>query len=299
MTLADEAYRSQFNRPNGIFSVQRSENTHVGLPKSNWGEGNNIAAFKRIRFDRGLLDLSTANLVKLIDENREVILYSDRELRNLLNFSNYKGRKWARSEFFERAEEVLLVLKADTKYSAPFLTQVNILDAPEYYHVIKHPMDLGTMTEKLGRLEYTSGQDFVDDLDLIWANCLKYNSNPDHPLRPLASAMREKIENLVPFIPNIVFRDRKEIENEERRLYNPVIGGEKDSDDEPIESSRGRWKAPAGVEESSAVTARPSILEARGEELRSLKSEYIPSGVNGLDCADSLKSGNQRKQVVS
>ncbi len=81
-------------------------------------------------------------------------------------------------------------------------------------------MDLGSITKKLKTLVYTSKQQFVDDLNLIWSNCLKYNFNPDHFLRKKALFMRKETEKLVPLIPNIVVRDRAEIEAEERRMFN-------------------------------------------------------------------------------
>merc|ERR1712093_680361 len=119
-----------------------------------------------------------------------------------------------------------------------------------------HPMDLGTMTKKLKTLTYKSKKEFVDDLDLIWSNCLKYNGDIQHPLRRNANSMRKEAEKLVPLIPDLVIRPRAEVEAEERRKQN---GGEDDagddSDDEPIMSSRGR-KAGAGAKGTKARKAR-------------------------------------------
>ena len=44
--------------------------------------------------------------------------------------------------------------------------------------VIKNPMDLGTMTKKMKALQYKSKDEFTQDLDLIWSNCLTYNTLP-------------------------------------------------------------------------------------------------------------------------
>lgn len=139
------------------------------------------------------------------------------------------------------------------------------------------------MTKKLKAVHYKSKQEFVDDLNLIWANCLKYNANPDHFLRRHALFMRRETEKLVPLIPPIVIKDRAVVEAEERRLQNGDVDvdGLEESDDEPIISSRGRIapgktskkgpnarKAPAGVMEGSpAAETKPSMHG---------------SGVNGL-----------------
>lgn len=118
------------------------------------------------------------------------------------------------------------------------------------------------MTKKLKSLAYRSKQDFVDDLNLIWANCLKYNTNPEHFLRKHALWMRKETEKLVPLIPDIVIRDRAEVEAEERRLQMAENDGAEESDDEPIMSSRGR-KAPG---KSSKKGTAPSRNTPSGSE---------------------------------
>lgn len=105
------------------------------------------------------------------------------------------------------------------------------------------------MTKKLKLLSYKSKTEFVNDLDLIWSNCLKYNGDLNHPLRRNANSMRKEADKLIPLIPDLAIRPRAEVEAEERRKQN---GGEDDagddSDDEPIMSSRGRK---AGVKGST------------------------------------------------
>ena len=158
--------------------------------------------------------------------------------------------------------------------------------------VIKHPMDLSTMTRRLKSFYYKSKQDFVEDLNLIWSNCLKYNANPEHFLRRHALFMRKETEKLIPLIPDIVIRDRAEVEAEERRLQavdGDLDGGE-DSDDEPIISSRGRKapskkakkgsiarKAPAGaLEGSPGVESKPAFQSlASNASSSNLKNEFL------------------------
>ncbi|RDL31876.1 Bromodomain-containing protein [Venustampulla echinocandica] len=195
----------------------------------------------------GASSLTLKHLIARIDLKREKVKASDAELRALMNEVRKNRSKWAseenvhQEELYEAAEKVLSELKAMTEYSAPFLTRVNKREAPDYYNIIKHPMDLGTMTKKLKTLTYKSKAEFVADLDLIWGNCLKYNADIGHALRRNANSMRKEAEKLVPLIPDLVIRPRAEVEAEERRKQN---GGEDDagddSDDEPIMSSRGR-----------------------------------------------------------
>jgi len=45
------------------------------------------------------------------------------------------------------------------------------LGIPEYYEVIKTPMDLGTCKAKLMRGDYVKAQELLRDVQLVWSNC--------------------------------------------------------------------------------------------------------------------------------
>jgi transcriptional activator SPT7 len=189
--------------------------------------------------DLGASSLTLKNLIARIDAKRTMVNANDTQLRTLISEVRKGRSKWAseekigQEELYEAAEKVLMELKAMTEYSTPFLQRVNKRDAPDYFHIIKQPMDIGSMIKKLKSLSYRSKKEFVGDLNLIWANCLTYNADPAHPLRKKALYMRKETDKLVPLIPDIVVRDRAEVEAEERRLQNLDVdleGGE-DSDD--------------------------------------------------------------------
>jgi len=155
-------------------------------------------------------------------------------------------------------------------------------------------MDLASMTKKLKAFHYKSKHDFVDDLNLIWANCLKYNANPEHFLRKHALYMRKETEKLVPLIPDIVIRDRAEVEAEERRLHSAdgdIDGGE-ESDDEPIMSSRGR-KAPGKKSKKGATTARKApvaeVESTPGPDYKPSLATVASSGSGAHIKSDHLK----------
>ncbi|KAF3763658.1 hypothetical protein M406DRAFT_341118 [Cryphonectria parasitica EP155] len=210
----------------------------------------------------GASSLTLKHLIARIDLKRNQVQATDQELRSLMNEVRKNRSKWAseenvgQEELYEALEKVLSELKAHTEYSTPFLTKVSKRDAPDYYSVIKQPMDLGTMTKKLKQLQYKSKADFVTDLNLIWDNCLRYNQNLSNHLPRLANGMRREADKLIPLIPDIIVRPRAEVEAEERRKQN---GGEDDggddSDDEPIITSRGRSNAVKGATKSRTAPA--------------------------------------------
>lgn len=221
--------------------------------------------------DLGASSLTLKNLIARIDAKRTMVNANDTQLRTLISEVRKGRSKWAseekvgQEELYEAAEKVLMELKAMTEYSTPFLSRVNKRDAPDYFHIIKHPMDIGTMIKKLKSLSYKSKKEFVSDLDLIWANCLTYNAKTDHPLRRKALYMRKETDKLVPLIPDIVVRDRAEVEAEERRLQNmdaEMDGGEDSDDDRPIMASRGRKAPSKGKKGTSTASRKAQTAEA-------------------------------------
>ena len=51
------------------------------------------------------------------------------------------------------------------------------LNINDYYQVIKEPMDFGTVKEKLRSHQYTRIEEFIKDVQLIFANCFQYNGH--------------------------------------------------------------------------------------------------------------------------
>jgi len=69
------------------------------------------------------------------------------------------------------------VLKAvkNVKDAWPFLRPVNGKLVPDYYDIIKEPMDLETMSSKLNAYSYRTREQFVYDFMLVVNNCKTYN----------------------------------------------------------------------------------------------------------------------------
>jgi len=73
------------------------------------------------------------------------------------------------------ALEALLTELYKQQDSWPFLATVSRKAAPDYYDIIKKPMDLGTMRHKLDCFKYTSDEEFIADGMLVFQNCQQYN----------------------------------------------------------------------------------------------------------------------------
>lgn len=68
------------------------------------------------------------------------------------------------------------VIKSDKEKGGLFSVPVPIDQFPEYYDVVKRPMDYGTMKKKLEGGEYRSAQAMQKDFILVMQNCLQFNS---------------------------------------------------------------------------------------------------------------------------
>ncbi|XP_069386788.1 nucleosome-remodeling factor subunit BPTF isoform X8 [Paralichthys olivaceus] len=88
---------------------------------------------------------------------------------------------------YEGLRRTLRSLQAH-KMAWPFLEPVDPNDAPDYYRVIKEPMDLSTMEERLQKREYVKLTEFVADMTKIFDNCRYYNPS-DSPFYQCAEVL--------------------------------------------------------------------------------------------------------------
>ncbi|KAK4553420.1 Transcriptional activator spt7 [Recurvomyces mirabilis] len=257
--LDREVENEMSGEPNGTANSEQNANGPTSAPT----QGSLGSA------DLGASSLTLKHLIARIDAKRNMVKASDNQLRTLISEVRKGRSKWAsedkvgQEELYEAAEKVLMELKANTEYAQPFLQRVSKREAPDYFTVIKTPMDIGTMIKKLKQLAYKSKKEFVEDLNLIWANCLKYNSSPEHPFRKKALYMRKETDKLTPLIPEIVVKDRAEVEAEERRQHSLDADESDDDDDAPL-ASRGR-KAPKKGSKGAPSSARKAPLVAVDE----------------------------------
>lgn len=69
------------------------------------------------------------------------------------------------------------------------------LNIPNYHHVIKHPMDLSTMVQKMKSGQYGTAGEFKKDFELMIKNCLTFNP-VGNPVRDLAIGFQREFESL-------------------------------------------------------------------------------------------------------
>lgn len=86
-----------------------------------------------------------------------------------------KKRKTEKTEM-EKCR-VILSKVMDNKHALPFLEPVDPvkLNIPQYFEIIKHPMDLSTVKKKLDSGQYANRNQFDEDIRLMLSNCYTFN----------------------------------------------------------------------------------------------------------------------------
>ncbi|KAI9187919.1 Transcriptional activator spt7 [Blastocladiella emersonii ATCC 22665] len=138
-------------------------------------------------------------------------LRTDRSLLALLKTPEPKRApsKWANPDMvnqeplYEAFDRVLAELKTYDELK-PFQRKVSQREVPDYHDVIKRPMDFGSMRHKLNTYQYRSKHEFVADLELIYTNCMTFNSHPDSIYRKYGEFLKAKIDLIAPRIPDLI-----------------------------------------------------------------------------------------------
>ncbi|ESP00243.1 hypothetical protein LOTGIDRAFT_52465, partial [Lottia gigantea] len=88
-----------------------------------------------------------------------------------------------------------LLSKKHHAYAWPFYKPVDAkaLALSDYYEIIKKPMDLGSVKKKMDNREYKSGNEFAEDIRLIFSNCYRYNP-PDLDIVAMAKRLQDVFE---------------------------------------------------------------------------------------------------------
>ncbi|KAJ4786594.1 Transcription factor GTE8 [Rhynchospora pubera] len=91
--------------------------------------------------------------------------------------------------------ETLLKRLMAHQYAWVFNTPVDVvkLNIPDYFQVIKQPMDLGTVKEKLSSGSYTTPLGFASDVRLTFSNAMTYNP-PSNDVHVMADVMAKFFE---------------------------------------------------------------------------------------------------------
>ncbi|XP_045147977.1 bromodomain testis-specific protein [Echinops telfairi] len=130
-------------------------------------------------------------------------------------------------EQLQHCREILKEMHAEKHfaYAWPFYKPVDVqgLGLHDYYDIIKYPMDLGTIKQKMDSQEYVDAFAFAADVRLMFMNCYQYNP-VDHEVVKMASMLQNVFEMHFAKIPDELLECYVKTENTK------ALGGKNNSD---------------------------------------------------------------------
>ena len=109
--------------------------------------------------------------------------------------------------------------------ASPFLKPVDPiqLGIPDYFDVIKQPIDLTTIERKIQTNEYLDVEGFIADIELMLQNCFTYNP-PNHPVHIMGRSVEKAFRsNHLPKMPKEGDELKPQIKQEKFSAPSPVI----------------------------------------------------------------------------
>ncbi|MCJ1356754.1 MAG: hypothetical protein MMC33_006750 [Icmadophila ericetorum] len=102
-----------------------------------------------------------------------------------LPYANQKPKKKKFQLELRFCQEMVTEMKKakHSLYGGPFMTPVDAvaLNIPQYFKIIKKPMDMSTIEKKLTSGQYENAKEFEADVRLMFQNCYKFNP-PENPV---------------------------------------------------------------------------------------------------------------------
>ncbi|NWS51013.1 BRDT protein, partial [Chunga burmeisteri] len=146
-------------------------------------------------------------------------------------------------------------------FSWPFHQPVDAaaLNLPDYYSIIKKPMDLSTIKKRLEHNYYTKAAECIEDFKTMFLNCYIYNKPGDDIVfmaQELEKVFKQKIAQMPPEERPVVLNKgkRKGKKPEETQQPNPGTSSEQSTVQKQAESGE---KPPAMTQELQQVTLAP------------------------------------------
>ncbi|OMJ07587.1 Bromodomain-containing protein [Smittium culicis] len=128
--------------------------------------------------------LSLGESINTYEQTKKVPVENDAKIIKINLTSSLSGDKVAKatnpeptiSVDYKRMKKILKKV-ATHKCSGPFLHPVDpIADGcPDYFDLIKNPIDISTILRKIDSLSYNKFSDFESDMDLLFSNCYLFN----------------------------------------------------------------------------------------------------------------------------
>lgn len=131
--------------------------------------------------------------------------------------------------------------------SWPFDRPVSVKEVPDYYTIIKNPMDFAKIKSKLNMGEYTINEQMMNDIQLVFRNCDLYNTDETEIYKTgqnLERFVLQRTKELsLPFKPSDMLKHDSTLKNGTSTPTTPVINGESSPKSSHKDSSSGKRRS--------------------------------------------------------
>lgn len=93
---------------------------------------------------------------------------------------------------------------------------------PTYFNIVKRPMDLGTIRNKIECNEYNDVASFIADVELVWANAILFNGRNSF-MYSIVRYLQTKFKEQTEFLSNDIRKDWINQMNDLRNKVNNII----------------------------------------------------------------------------
>lgn len=153
---------------------------------------------------------------------------------------------------------------------------------PDYFSVVKQPMDLGTVKTKFSNDIYETPEQFCADMRLIFRNAMTYNHQKDNPVHVAAKDMLGKFEEKFRAL-NAKFKSSAPIPAQQAGKPTSLLK----------KSSSGRGGSSGGVQRSSSATQVPRMRTPNGPRTPN-SQQFTPLGPPGALESDAIAEMSQK-----
>ncbi|KAF7271636.1 hypothetical protein GWI33_015487 [Rhynchophorus ferrugineus] len=120
---------------------------------------------------------------------------------------NYANMKDLTQKDFENLKKLMKQIQTH-KSAWPFMEPVDPTEAPDYYKVIKEPMDLQMIDRKITDQKYRKLSEFIGDMTKIFDNCRYYNPK-ESPFFKCAESLETFFVNKIKCLRDKLFENNK------------------------------------------------------------------------------------------
>ncbi|KAL7267269.1 transcription initiation at TATA-containing promoter protein [Rhizina undulata] len=205
-----------------------------------------------------------------------------------LPYSDVKPRRKKNATELKFCDLVLreLLRKQHEAYAFPFYAPVDpvALNIPDYFKIIREPMDLQTIGSKLKSNQYESASEFEADIRLMFSNCYKFN-----PSNQAVHQMGRRLEGVF----DLKWAERTAYLQQHQGSHSPVAASPQPEEEEEMSEE--------DEDDKKNIAMLEQQLEMMKNQISAIKKQKkkTPPAPQTAKVTKNKNGGNSRKNSIA